>query len=73
MKQFILVLFILFLGNECDAQGGVNGQGRSTGLKGKRISISGEVLGKVVDYQTGEPLQYTNVALYSKRDSTLIT
>ncbi len=56
------------------AQDGGKGHGRtSSGAQGKHPKVTGEILGKVVDSQTGEALQYTNVVLYSVRDSSLVT
>lgn len=55
------------------AQGGGDGQRKSGGGQGKRPQVSGQIIGKVIDAQTAEPLEYTNVALYSLRDSALVT
>lgn len=42
------------------------------GREGKVIP-TGEIIGKVVDAISGEPLEYTNVALYNLPDSQLVT
>lgn len=74
MKYIYALLPFLLIANLSFAQGGKNGQGRSgAGPNGKRPSVSGEIIGKVMDSQLGEALQYTNVALYSMRDSSLVT
>ncbi|MFT4678197.1 MAG: iron complex outermembrane receptor protein [Flavobacteriales bacterium] len=43
---------------------------REGGSKGPTI---GKIYGKVVDYHTKKPVEYATVALYSKRDSSLVT
>ena len=59
------------IGHWSYAQNG--GGNRPNGNRGKRPMILGEVIGKVIDAQTEEALEYTNVALYATKDSTLIT
>ena len=65
-KSYVLVFFLLFTQFAFS-------QGRPGGGKGKRPMVEGDVMGKVIDSQTNEPLEYTNVALYSLRDSSLVT
>lgn len=66
MKHIYYSLLFLFITPALIAQGGRPGEG-------KRPGVMGDVMGKVIDAQTQEPLEYTNVALFSQRDSSLVT
>ncbi|MGB1003361.1 MAG: TonB-dependent receptor domain-containing protein [Salibacteraceae bacterium] len=70
MKYFFSVLLFLISPVFTFAQDGPSSRGKG---KGRINSLSGEIIGKVIDNQTLEPLEYTNVALYSTTDSSLIT
>ncbi len=68
MTRFILPLFILLAGLDSYAQRPGSGQGRPGG--GERPEI--EIKGKILEASTGTPLEFANVAIFSKRDSTVL-
>jgi len=47
--------------------------GRPDDKRGGRPELKGEIIGKVIDSQTDEALEYTNVTLFSLADSSLST
>ena len=62
MKNFILIVGSLFIGLTTFAQGPSN-------IGDKKGTISG----KVLESRSNVPMEYTSIALYSMKDSSLVT
>jgi len=70
MKYILLTVLLSILVIDLTAQGG----GRLGGQQGNRANYPPRtVSGKVVDADSGHPLEYTNISFYSQRDSSLVT
>lgn len=61
-RILILLLLILFIQNTTDAQ-----------RRQRMNDYSGIITGKVVDSETDEPMEYANIVLFAKRDSSMVT
>tara|TARA_R110002050_G_scaffold221792_2_gene357661 strand:+ start:22490 stop:24970 length:2481 start_codon:yes stop_codon:yes gene_type:complete len=71
MKKLTLVLLVILTGQYGFSQR-PNGGGRGKG-NGNRPTISGNIIGKIIDSQTKESLEYANVTIHRMRDSSLVT
>lgn len=70
MKRTLLIIVLSFIILDLSAQG----SNRSSGQRGDRAKFPPKkVTGKVIDKQTGLPLEYTNISFFSVRDSSLVT
>jgi len=72
MKRFlisVLLVFILFNVNAQNPEGGRPGGGPS---RGGAMPISSGIVGRVIDAQSNEAVEYANVALFNATDSTLV-
>jgi outer membrane receptor protein involved in Fe transport len=67
MRKFSLILLVVFLITDLQAQPG-RGQNRPTMNSG-----DGKLSGKVVDAASDAGMEFTSVALYRNRDSSLVT
>ncbi|MFP4470364.1 MAG: TonB-dependent receptor domain-containing protein [Bacteroidales bacterium] len=63
-KRLIFLLFMISAGFVLSAQ--------RPGMRGS-MPADGVVTGKVVEFATGNPMEYANVVLFSKRDSSIVS
>ncbi len=70
MKNLLILLFFILSATAATlAQVPVQARGAEMGA----IAKNGKINGKIIDAETKVPMEYANVAIYSKKDSKLIT
>ena len=66
MKRFIIFSVLVISSMHLMAQ-------RGSGNKMGGMPIDGEIMGKVIDSKANVPIEYANIAIYSVRDSSLVS
>ena len=67
-----LLLFVFFVASICALNAQRPGGRHGHGNPGGRMPISSGIVGRVIDAQSGEPVEYANVALFNAEDSILV-
>lgn len=70
MKNVLILLFLILL-----TTGSAYSQAPQYGSRGDMANMPkvGVIKGKIIDAETKTPMEYANIAVYSKRDSKLVT
>ena len=66
MKCFILMLFVILSMT-------IYGQGHPGGGKGADMPAEGKVFGYVFEKETKAPIEFANIVIYSKKDSSIVS
>jgi hypothetical protein len=69
-SKLLLVIFLFSIGFNLMAQQSQHKSGKE-GQRGNMPAI-GQLSGTIIDSISGEPMEYTTVALYSKRNQELV-